>query len=63
MLSPGMRVCSRAENRMELMIDTEILSASDAIAFLASQTDLRDVSVSGVTTEALVAGLYKEYGI
>jgi len=39
------------------------LPVSQAIAHLAAQTELLDVSVSGITAEEMVAGLYQEYRI
>ena len=62
-LTDSMTLQKHTGTRMEILIDTTRCSASDAIAFLASQTDLRDVSVSGTSTDDLVAALYKEYGI
>ena len=46
-----------------LYVDTTVLSVSDAVAHIASQVDLRDVSVQGATTEEMVVSLYKEFGI
>ena len=49
--------------RLVIVLDPTILSVSDAITHLASQTELIDVSVSGITAEEMVALLYKEYKI
>lgn len=46
-----------------LYVDTTLLSVSNAIAYIASQVELQDVSVQGATTEEMVVSLYKEFGI
>jgi ABC-2 type transport system ATP-binding protein len=51
------------EGRLVISLNPSVLSVSDAIARLAAQTDIVDVSVSGVTAEEMVAALYKEYRI
>ena len=59
----GMTLSEAKEGRLVLVLDPSVLSVSDAIAFLASGTELTDVSVSGVSSEEMVAALYKEYRI
>ena len=48
---------------MVIGLDPEVLAVSEAIAYLSAQTELTDVSVSGISTEELVASLSKEYRI
>ena len=62
-LCEGMAPAEIKEGRLVITLDPEVLSVSDAIAFLAERTDIVDVSVSGVTSEEMVAALYKEYHI
>jgi len=59
----GMTLSESKEGRLVIALSPADLSVSDAIAHLASQTELTDVSVSGVTAEEMVAALYKEYRI
>ena len=59
----GMTLSESKEGRLVIVLDPSDLSVSDAIARLASQTELTDVSVSGVTAEEMVAALYQEYSI
>ena len=59
----GMTLSESKEGRLVIVLDPSDLSVSDAIAHLASQIELTDVSVSGVTAEEMVASLYKEYSI
>lgn len=59
----GMTLSEVREGRMVILFDPSALSVSDAISHLATQTELTDVSVSGVTSEEMVAALYKEYHI
>ena len=62
-ISEGMTLSEAKEGRLVIALDPTILSVSDAIASLASQTEITDVSVSGITAEEMVAALYKEYRI
>ena len=59
----GMIFTEMKEGRLVIALDPTVLPVSDAIARLAAQTELLDVSVSGVTSEEMVAALYKEYSI
>ncbi|MCL2158496.1 MAG: ATP-binding cassette domain-containing protein, partial [Oscillospiraceae bacterium] len=59
----GMRFSEAKEGRLVIALDPAVLPVSEAIARLAAQTELTDVSVSGVTSEEMVAALYKEYRI
>ena len=60
-LREGMTRTDAREGRLVLEIIPSILPVSDAIAFLAGQTELLDVSVAGISAEEMVAALYKEY--
>lgn len=62
-ISTGMRLLESKENQMTISLDPHILPVSSAIALLASQTELLDVSVADISTEEVVAALYKEYHI
>ena len=59
----GMTITETKEGRLVIALDPSVLAVSDAIARLAAQTEITDVSVSGVTAEEMVAALYKEYRI
>ena len=59
----GMTFTDMKEGRLVIALDPNVLPVSDAITYLALQTELLDVSVSGVTSEEMVAALYKEYCI
>lgn len=62
-LSPGMCLCESREGRLVITLDPAVLSASDAIAAIAAQTEIIDVSVAGISAEEMVAALYQEYEI
>ena len=59
----GMTFAEKKEGRLVVALDPNVLPVSDAIARLAAQTELLDVSVSGVTSEEMVAAMYREYHI
>lgn len=59
----GMTLAEAKEGHLVIALEPSVLQVSEAIAYLAAQTELLDVSVSGITTEEMVATLYKEYRI
>jgi ABC-2 type transport system ATP-binding protein len=59
----GMTLAEAKEGHLVMVLDPSVLQVSNAIAYIAAQAELIDVSVSGITTEEMVATLYKEYGI
>ena len=62
-LGAGMSLVKREEGRLVLTLDPSLLPVSNAIAHLATNTELLDVSVGGATAEEMVAALYKEHRI
>ncbi|MFH1513559.1 MAG: ATP-binding cassette domain-containing protein [Bacillota bacterium] len=62
-LSRGMTLCESREGRMVITLDPSMCPVSDAIAKIAAQTEIVDVSVSGISAEEMVAALYREYRI
>ena len=62
-LCEGMTLIEKKEGRLAVALDPALISASDAITRFAAQTELSDVSVSGVSAEEMVAALYREYKI
>ncbi|MCL2742038.1 MAG: ABC transporter, partial [Oscillospiraceae bacterium] len=59
----GMEVRDAREGRLVIDVDPAIVSVSEAIAYLAARMDLDDVNVSGISSEEMVAALYKGLGI
>lgn len=61
--------CANGENEFAsnghavIEIDTDILQVSNAIAKLAAQVDIKDVSVTGSSIDEVVVELYKQYEI
>ena len=62
-VSRGMTLTDEKSGRLVISLDPLELSVSGAIAYLAAQTELTDVSVTGSSAEEMVAALYKEYKI
>ena len=62
-LDRGMELCESREGRMVITLDPAVCPVSAAIPKLAAQTELVDISVSGISAEEMVAALYKEYQI
>lgn len=62
-LSDGISLKSDTEGHADLVIDTDIISVSAAIAKLAQTAEITDLSVEGSTAEELVVSLYKEFQI
>ena len=59
----GMKCQEIKQNQMRISLNPHILSVPDAIAYFAAHTGLTDISVSDISTEEMVAALYKEYDI
>ena len=62
-LGDGMTLMEEKEGRMVIALDPAVCPVSDAIAWIAAQTELADVSVAGISAEEMVAQLYEEYKI
>jgi ABC-2 type transport system ATP-binding protein len=62
-LCDGLTLSETKEGRLVITLNPAVLSVSCAVAHLAAQTELTDVSVSGISSEEMVAGLYREYEI
>jgi len=62
-LHEGMELKKSKEGQMIISLNPDIMSVSEAISYLASNTELLDVSVSDISAEQMVAELYKEYSI
>jgi len=57
----SMEIVEEKDGRMVIRLDPDVLPVSDAIARLASRSDILDVTVSGISAEEMVAALYEEY--
>jgi len=62
-LCEGMTLAEAKEGRLAITLDPAAISVSDAIAHLAAQTEISDISVSGISSEEMAASLYKEYRV
>ena len=60
---PGLTLQSDEAGHAIFTADTELLSVSEAIAHLAREAEILDLSVSGATAEELVLSLYEEFHI
>ena len=63
MLREGMELVQCGEGQMTVRFDPTQIPASETIAYFAASVELLDVSVSDISTEEMVAELYKEYEI
>lgn len=59
----GLTPLRDADGHAELLLDTGLLSVSEAVARISAQTEVKDLSVSGESVEELVMSLYREYRI
>ncbi|WP_055667351.1 ABC transporter ATP-binding protein [Desnuesiella massiliensis] len=62
-LCPGLTFAEKYSSRAVISVDTEIVSISKAIAYLAERVEINDFTVDSVTVDDVVVGLYKEYRI
>ena len=62
-LCEGLHYSSSLSGRAVVAVNTEIISVSDAIAWLSSRVSVNDLAVTGASTEEMVLGMYREYRI
>ena len=62
-LCEGMALVEQRERRIVIEIEPSECPVSYAITHISAQVEILDLSVSSISTEEMVAGLYKEYRI
>ena len=58
-----MQVVKDLDGHAQLVVDTRLLSVSQAIAGISGQVEVKDLSVTGETIDQMVVSLYKEFAI
>lgn len=58
-----MTILKDLNGHAEILIDSEAFSVSEAITFISSKAEIKDISVSGETIDETVVSLYKEFEI
>lgn len=59
----GINVTENLSGRAKFSVDTDVISVSDAIAFIAGNAEITDLSVESENIDDVVLSLYKEFGI
>ena len=59
----GVFLQNKIDGHAIFLVDTNIISVSNAIAHLSKNSDISDISVTGTTAEEMVVSLYKEFKI
>ncbi len=62
-ISEHMTVTNDMGGHAEIIIDTAFLTVSQAISYISSKTEVKDISISGETVDEMVVSLYKEFEI
>lgn len=62
-LTKGLTFVEKYSGHAAVSVDTEIISISSAMSYLAEKVELNDFSVNSATVDDVVVGLYKEYKI
>ncbi|WP_291580071.1 ABC transporter ATP-binding protein [Clostridium sp. UBA6640] len=62
-LAKGLTFVEKYSGHAVVSVDTEIISISSAMSYLAEKVELNDFSVNSATVDDVVVGLYKEYKI
>jgi len=62
-LDPDWEIIDDREGRLIIKFDSAVHGASDIISNISQNTTVQDITVSGITAEEMVAGLYTEYKI
>ena len=63
LINPDWTIIDMREGRLSISFDSVDYSVSDVITYISQNSIIQDVSVSGITSEEMVAGLYTEYKI
>lgn len=59
----GLRVLEQKDGAVTVAVDPAVLPVSDAVSALAAGTELLDLNVTDISTDEMVAALYKEFDI
>ena len=59
-LCENYKVVKDGNGRGEILIDTGVITASQAISFISDHVEIKDISVTGETIDETVVSLYKE---
>jgi len=62
-INPDWTVIDSRNGLLSFTFDSDDYSASDVITYISQNTTIQDISVSGISAEEMVAGLYTEYKI
>jgi ABC-2 type transport system ATP-binding protein len=62
-LGEGITAVEERPGRLVMDLEPGVASVSGTIAHIAAQVEVIDISVSGISAEEMVAGLYREYHI
>lgn len=63
LLCDGTSFTDKINGHASVLVDTNIVSVSSAIAHISGQVEVLDISVAGSTAEEMVVSLYKEFAI
>ena len=59
----GLRVTEEKDGVLTVAVDPDIMPVADAIAALTARAEVLDLSVTDISTDEVVAALYREYDI
>ena len=62
-VNPEWEIIDVREGRLSIRFDSADYSVSEVITRVSQNSLIQDISVSGITSEEMVAGLYTEYKI
>lgn len=62
-LCEGMNYLEQQDDKLRITLDPKMISVSEGIAYLSRETENMDLEVSDISTDEMVARLYKEYQI
>lgn len=62
-LHEKMTSIKKEKGHSEFNFDPKVLSVPEAISYVNSKVEVKDISISGISTEEMVAKLYKEYQV
>lgn len=60
---PQMEVIEKSKNEVKIAINENKIKLAEAVNFLSSNLDLKDLEIQNTSIDKIVASLYKEYQI
>jgi len=59
----NLRLLRDEDGHAQILVDTDVVTVSQAISIISAHAEIKDISVAGETIDETVVALYKEFAI